>query len=244
MSYKAYKDSDDNYDIRSSKDDAMYGVGSLIGWIIAYTILLPFILYDKLTYDNGILLGTDKNNFIIFIEEHQKKYLIKSLESIHYGFNTLKLKFKNEKKIAIFKNISAEKAIEQLEPLYDILDEKKVIVTLYGETKQFAITPGTDEEKVIVTLYATDKVNKWSEKYLKGETKKKVKKTSIKAVNEPYKKIYKIINGKDMQELEINTQKFLDNLGVSIKKVQLGAISKVDESYCQNISYMQENSND
>ena len=164
MSYKAYKDSDGNYDLRSSKDDAMYGVGSLIGWMIGYTILLPFVLYDKVTYKNGTLLGTDKDNFIISIGGHQQKYLIKSLEFIHYGFKNLTLKFKDEKKIIIFKGISTAEVIKELEPLFDLLDE----------------------EKVIVPLHATNEVNEWFEKYLKGETKKKVAKTSIKTVNKPY----------------------------------------------------------
>jgi len=156
MSYKAYRDSDGNYDIRSSKDDAMYAIGSLIGWIIGYTILLPFMIYNKLTYESGTLLGTDKDNFIISIRGHQQKYLIKSLEFIHYGFKNLTLKFKNEKKIIIFKGIPTAEVIKELEPLFDLLDE----------------------EKVIVTLHATNEVNEWFEKYLKGETKKKVEKTS------------------------------------------------------------------
>ena len=164
MSHKAYRDSDGNYDIRSSKDDAMYGVGSLIGWIIGYTILLPFMIYNKLTYESGTLLGTDKDNFIISIKGHQQKYFIKSLEFIHYGFKNLTLKFKNEKKIIIFKGISTAEVIKELEPLYDLLDEKRVIVT----------------------LHATNEVNEWFEKYLKGEMKQKVEKTSIKTVNEPY----------------------------------------------------------
>ena len=216
MSYKAYRDSDGNYDIRSSKDDAMYGVGALIGWIIGYTILLPFVLYDKITYKNGTLLGTDKDNFIISIGGHQQKYLIKSLEFVHYGFKNLTLKFKDEKKIIIFKGIPTAEVIKELEPLYDLLDEKKVIVT----------------------LHATNEVNEWFEKYLKGETKK----TPVhveKVVNQSYKKMYKIINGNDMQELEINTQDFLDTLGINVKEIQIGTISKVDNSYCQNISYLQ-----
>lgn len=129
MSYKAHKDKNGNYEIKNSKDEALEGAGNILGTVIGGAILAPFMAFYKLSAKKGKLLGTDDDNFIIFIDGKEQKFPIESLESIHYGFNTLQFKFINLQKISVL-NISESKIKEHLIELYTMLQEKNMGIPL------------------------------------------------------------------------------------------------------------------